>query len=94
MQDEAEYELWREKWRITEWKDDSVYKTEKFDEGWWPMAEVNANLPRETNVIFVRGGVNAPLTAIRRKRIAPLPGFTNPITAQPRPDDWSEGREY
>lgn len=63
-----EYELWRERFRIVEWKGDAIYRTEKLDEGWWPEAEVKNNVPRKSNLLYAVGGPNAPAVAIRVKR--------------------------
>jgi hypothetical protein len=31
----VEYELYRELWRITEWRDGAVFKTEMVEKGWY-----------------------------------------------------------
>jgi hypothetical protein len=50
---EVEVEMLFEVRKVTEWKDDSVYKTENTGETrWLTQEEVKANYPRETNLIF------------------------------------------
>jgi hypothetical protein len=50
---EVEVEMLFEVRKVTEWKDDSVYKTENTGETrWLTQEELKANYPRETNLIF------------------------------------------
>lgn len=65
---EPKYELYREKYIVTEWRDDSVYKTESQGYGWFDMAEVD-HPPR--GVIYASPATDhdGPLVAIRRKRV-------------------------
>jgi hypothetical protein len=62
------YELYRARYRILEWRDDSVYKTEFVDTGWFGEDEIEANKPRETNILFVTSNDTEPLVHIRRRR--------------------------
>lgn len=47
------YEVYREVHIVTEWKDGAVYATELKGAQWVNLAEVNANRPTETNVMYV-----------------------------------------
>jgi hypothetical protein len=47
------YELYMEKFRITMWRDDSVYMTESLGCGWFPEEVVKDNRPRITGVMYV-----------------------------------------
>ena len=62
------YELYRARYRILEWRDDSVYKTEFVDTGWFGEDEIEANKPSETNMLFVTSNDTEPLVHIRRRR--------------------------
>jgi hypothetical protein len=62
------FEVYKERWRITEWRDNSVYKTEYVDEGWYDEDEVLANKPRKTNIMFIVSDTMDPLVHIRNKR--------------------------
>jgi hypothetical protein len=62
-----EYQLWREVWRIIEWKDGAIFRTEKIEDDWYDSVTVHQNIPRETNLLYVAGGPSAPLVSIRRK---------------------------
>jgi hypothetical protein len=48
-----ELEYYLTKYRITEWKDDSVYRTEKLETGWFDAVIVDTNKPGETDLMFV-----------------------------------------
>lgn len=62
-----EYEVWREKYQIIEWRDGAVFRTVKVEQGWYDIGEVETNQPRKTNYLFAPGGPDAPLVGIRRK---------------------------
>lgn len=47
-----EYEVLREVFRVTEWRDGAVYKTESQGIGWYDEAVVKANRPADTNLIY------------------------------------------
>lgn len=47
-----EYEVLREVWRITEWRDGAVFKTERQGIGWYDEATVKANRPADTNLTY------------------------------------------
>lgn len=52
------YELYREKYRIVERRDDAVYRTEKVDEGWYPEEEVQH--PSDPDTMYVVVGSDHP----------------------------------
>lgn len=65
MADE-EYEVWREVWRVTEWRDDCVYKTEFVDRRWVPMGLHKD--PNDENLIYASCSMkNREGIGIRRK---------------------------
>lgn len=47
------YEVYREMFAITEWRDGSVYRTESLGCDWFPQDLVDSNLPRVTQVMWV-----------------------------------------
>lgn len=66
-----EYEFYRELFRITEWRDGTVYKTESLGYGWFDEATIKANRPLETSLIYSVPStkVQAEIgSGIRRKR--------------------------
>lgn len=69
-----EFEVYREVWRITEWRGGAVYRTEVQGSGWYDEAVVKANKPRETNLLYevpsssTWGVGDVPAVLIRRKR--------------------------
>jgi len=68
---EYEYEVYRVRWRITEWRDGAVYKTEQIDEGWFDGETVKANRPGETDIIYGPVSTDHPMArqmTIRAKR--------------------------
>jgi hypothetical protein len=61
------YELHREVFRVVEWRDDSVFRTECVEVGWFDEATVRANHPSISGLIYAC--VSNDLTpGIRRKR--------------------------
>jgi hypothetical protein len=62
----VEYELRRELYQITQWKDDSVYRTESLGIAWFDQSVVDSNKPRETNLIYA--SVDNDEMNIRRKK--------------------------
>jgi hypothetical protein len=46
------YDVYREKYRILEWRAGAVYKTESLGVGWFPMEDVDRNVPAVTGVIY------------------------------------------
>ena len=65
----TEFEVFKERWRITEWRDGAVYKTKKVDEGWFDDAVVEANRPAETEIIFVPPGSDHPMARQQTIRV-------------------------
>lgn len=66
-----EYELRRELWRITEWRDGCVYKTESVGVDWFDEKVVRKNKPATTNLIYVAPSSTGPYADtlnIRRKK--------------------------
>jgi len=64
-----EYEVYREKVRITEWRDGAVFRTESLGSGWFTEAEIKANDDR--NIQYVTPSdkdPNKPVLGIRVKR--------------------------
>jgi hypothetical protein len=41
------------KFRITEWKDGAVFRTEHVETGWFAEDETTANRPSETEILFI-----------------------------------------
>lgn len=62
------YELYREKFRITEWKEGAIYKTASEGCHWFDQELVENNIPSDTQVLYVAPSTssNVPIT-IRRK---------------------------
>jgi hypothetical protein len=46
------FEVYRQLFRITEWRDGCVFRTEPVRYDWFPEAVVDANVPRTTNLIY------------------------------------------
>jgi hypothetical protein len=68
---EYEYELWREKFRITEWKDGAIYDTKSEGAGWFDEEVIVSNIPRITNLLYVADSdksPNKPGVTIRHKK--------------------------
>ena len=66
-----QYEVYKEVWKITEWKDGAVYRTESVGSGWFLEAVVKANRPAVTNLIYSVPSLNdptAPTLLIRKVR--------------------------
>lgn len=58
-----------ELFRITEWRDGCVFKTESQGHDWFNKAVVDANKPAETNLIYASpNGEYADQVNIRRKK--------------------------
>lgn len=55
MSDPAErrYDVYREKYKITEYRDGAVYRTESQGVGWFPMEDVDANVPAISGIGYV-----------------------------------------
>lgn len=51
-QDSALYEYYRQKFIVTEYKDDCVFRTRSEGHGWFPGEVVDGNISRETNIIY------------------------------------------
>ena len=47
------YEEYREKFRITEWRDGCIYGTVSLGCGWFPQEEIHGNLPAVTKIMYV-----------------------------------------
>lgn len=52
MSDEKQYEVYRELFKITEWRDGCVFKTESQGYAWFDLEVEKANRPAETNLIY------------------------------------------
>jgi len=59
------FELYQEVFRITEWRDGCVFRTEQVGHDWFPESVVKANRPRETNLIYCPPS-DGTLLAIRK----------------------------
>lgn len=69
--DDIEYEVYRERFRITERREESVYRTVSEAYVWVPMSEIEANIPRQTNIIWASPSTDVAErmpTTIRRVR--------------------------
>ncbi len=65
-----EYELFRSQWRITEWRDGCVFKTEHIKDAWFTEEEIKNNKPLETNVTYgppVKPSTTREFLGIRKK---------------------------
>lgn len=65
----SDFELYRSQWRITEWKDGAVYKTELVKTDWFPMDQVENNKSAATNLTYsppVETSTQAELRGIRK----------------------------
>lgn len=67
---DGQYEVYREVFSITEWKDDAIYTTVSLGYGWYDMDMVDANQPKQTNLIYAPPSTTNHDVAmpIRRKR--------------------------
>jgi hypothetical protein len=64
-----QFELYREKFRITEWKDGAIFKTVSEGCEWYDEEFVKANRPRESNLMYiVPSTTEKVLTTIRIKK--------------------------
>lgn len=50
---DVEYEQYVEAFEVTEWRDGCIYGTKTLGCGWFPTARVKANIPRDTNIVYV-----------------------------------------
>ncbi len=66
-----EYEEYREKIRITEWRDGCVYRTESLGTGWFPQDVINGNLPRETSILYIAADDDFARTHMTIRRVTP-----------------------
>lgn len=64
------YELHRELFRITAWRDGAVFRTERAGVGWFDEQVVRDNHPAESGVIYTCVS-NDTTTGIRRKPRTP-----------------------
>ena len=46
------YEQYMEQFRITAWKDGCIYRTETLGTGWFPSAQIAANQPAVSGIIY------------------------------------------
>lgn len=82
MTGDIQYEVYMEKYRITEWRDGCVYRTESLGYGWFDAEEAKA--PQDKNIRYAAASTEVALTqmTIRRKRDdraeAPGPGAGAP----------------
>jgi len=67
---EIEYEVYRERFRITERRDGCVYRTESLGTGWFDDNMVKANEPGKTDIMYVAASDEFAEnnTTIRKKR--------------------------
>jgi hypothetical protein len=68
-EEKAQYELFREQRRITEWRDGAVYRTVSEGFHWVDMLTVENNKPMETNITYSSPPTSFKGMAIRRKAI-------------------------
>jgi hypothetical protein len=68
---EPAYEEYRELFRITEWRDGCVFRTESLGYGWFPQAEVKANRPAESDLIYAAASDEFAQTHMTIRRAAP-----------------------
>lgn len=50
---EPRFEVYMELFRITQWRDGCVYRTESLGCSWFPKAVVDANHPAGSNLMYV-----------------------------------------
>jgi hypothetical protein len=61
------YELYRQLFYITEWRDGCVFRTRPAECGWYPESTIKANEPRKTNLIYSVVDVDFMTIRIARK---------------------------
>jgi hypothetical protein len=68
-----ELEHYMEKYRITQWKDGCIYRTESEGYGWFSDTVLKANRPGETNVVYGAASTEVALAqqTIRKAKEAP-----------------------
>lgn len=67
----SEYELFRSKWRVTEWLDGAIYRTQLLESDWYDMDDVDHANTVETNILYtppVAAVTDAQRRGIRRKQ--------------------------
>lgn len=50
---ERRYDVYRELFRITEWRGGAIYRTKSQFVGWFPMEDVDANVPALSGLLYV-----------------------------------------
>jgi hypothetical protein len=48
----SEFELYRAKWQVTEWRGGAVYRTQYVETAWFDMTEVEHPNTYKTNVLY------------------------------------------
>jgi hypothetical protein len=46
------YEVYVQRFRITEWRNGAVFRTEPLEHGWHDKSVADANRPRESGIIY------------------------------------------
>lgn len=67
-EEKAQYEVFTERRRITEWRDGCVYRTLSEGLHWVDMLTVETNKPGETNITYAPPPTSFKGMTIRRKR--------------------------
>jgi len=67
---DIKFEQYREKFRITEWRDGCVYRTESLGYDWFPDEVIQANRPGSTGFIYAAASTEVACNqmTIRRDR--------------------------
>jgi hypothetical protein len=64
------FEVYKEKFRVTEWRNDQVFSVESMGEGWFPEDEVKANVPSESEILYTDKIHPDGLAPIRKAKTA------------------------
>jgi len=62
------YELYREKFKITEWRDGAIFRTASEGLEWFDEDVVKGNVPKETDVLYAPPSTSFEGMTIRHKK--------------------------
>jgi hypothetical protein len=64
-------ERYVEKVRVTQWRNDCVYRTESLGTGWFPESAITANVPQKTWILYVAASDEFARTHMTIRRATP-----------------------
>jgi hypothetical protein len=67
----SDFELYRAKWNITEWRDGAVYRTTFVEDAWVDETDVSNNKPAESGFTYgvpMQPTTQAEMRGIRKKK--------------------------